>query len=161
MREKLSEAETQLRAATDRWMKRPNWERDQNAIRTIDVLEDTLAQEGKPDEVCSLAEACLNAARLKLDPGDPSMVSILNSAAWSFYMAGRLVEALPLADELLKAVRAQPTANSSRELGAIDTVARIDEATGRLDQAVPLFEETVAGKKATDGSNDPNTLDEM
>ncbi len=144
-------------------MKRPNWERDQNATRTIAFLEGTLEQEGKTDEVCSLAEACLDAARLELDPGDPGMVSILNRAAWSFYTAGRLVEALPLADELLKAVRAEPTASSPGALSAldIDTVARIDEATGRLDQAVPLLEECVAGYKSAYGPNDPDTLDEM
>jgi serine/threonine protein kinase len=200
---KLPEAETQFRVATESWMKRSNWERDENATGTIYYLGRTLEQEGKlsdaemldrqtfeilkqalpindrsvihvlsdlervlrleqkPDETCSLAEAYLDEARLKMGPGDPSMVSILDMAAADYYTVGRLVEALPLADELLKAVRAQPSANSSEALNAIDTVAWIDEATGRLDQAVPLFEEDVAGMKVASGPNNPNTLGEM
>jgi tetratricopeptide (TPR) repeat protein len=184
-------------------MKRPNWQKDENAFRTIYYLSLTLEREGKladaealdrqtflslkqvlpvndesvvdilsalvrvlqleqkPDQAFSLAQAYLDEARLKLGPGDPGMVSILDMAAWNYFKAGRLVEALPLADELLKAVRAQPTADSSETWYAIDTVARIDEATGRLDQAVPLFEEDVAGRKAAHGPNDPNTLSEM
>jgi len=73
---KFPEAEAQLRAATESWMKRPNWEKDLNVTRTIDFLGRTLIRERKfPEAESFLRETLVISSNL----ADPSFTSHFQS----------------------------------------------------------------------------------
>jgi serine/threonine protein kinase/tetratricopeptide (TPR) repeat protein len=74
---KLSEAESQLRTSMEHWLKRPSWQNDFNAVRTINQLAATLQQEGKLADAEALDRQTLASLKQTLPIDDRQVTQFL------------------------------------------------------------------------------------
>jgi serine/threonine protein kinase/tetratricopeptide (TPR) repeat protein len=74
---KLSEAESQLRTSMEHWLRRPSWEKDFNAVRTINQLAGTLQQEGKLADAEALNRQTLASLKQTLPIDDRRVTQFL------------------------------------------------------------------------------------